>query len=70
MQCKREDLLTGEQVKEKYKKAIKICHPDKLRGAGAGEELSKHGGRVFDALKKAFSKHEAAEKAYAVPDCP
>ena len=55
-----------------YRLAIKVFHSDKLRTGSGNEALIQHGSRVFDTLKKAFTKFaekEAGDAAYAVPDC-
>ena len=70
--CSMASILASSDVKLVYRKAIKLCHPDKLRSSSCDEALVQHGSKLFDTLKQAFTifeKKEKANAAYAVPDC-
>jgi len=55
-------LVGQEQIKATYRKAIKICHPDKLRSSSCGSHIETHAARVFSTLKQAYSQWETHEK--------
>jgi len=56
-------LTTIEEVKQCYHRAIKICHPDKVRRCETvADHCVQYASRVFDELTKAYSKLEDHER--------
>lgn len=58
-----EELATDADIKTAYRKAIRLCHPDKL--TNAPPKLKEHASAVFDRLKKGFSEMELVNRAKA-----
>ena len=57
------ELANDADIKTAYRKAIRLCHPDKL--TTAPNELKEHASAVFDRLKKGFAEMELVNRAKA-----